>query len=37
MGFNGQGWWRWSLDDVPTTFTVRYQDESGEWLRSSYR
>jgi GNAT superfamily N-acetyltransferase len=37
MGFNGQGWWRWSLDDVPTTFTVRYKDESGEWLRSSYR
>jgi hypothetical protein len=37
MGFNGQGWWRWSLDDVPTTFAIRYKDESGEWLRSSYR
>lgn len=37
MGFNGQGWWRWSPEDVPETFAPRYQDESGAWLRSVYR
>jgi hypothetical protein len=37
MGFNDQGYWQWQADDVPTTFTIRYQDEQGAWLKSSYR
>ena len=35
MGFNDQGWWRWSA--APETFAMRYQDQDGRWLSSVYR
>ena len=35
MGFNDQGWWQWS--HAPQAFSIRYQDENGNWLRSRYR
>lgn len=35
MGFNDQGWWQW--ESSPTSFTVRYQDDQGNWLWSMYR
>jgi hypothetical protein len=37
MGFNDQGYWQWQSEDVPHTFTIRYQDEQGAWLKSYYR
>ena len=35
MGVNDQGWWQWS--HAPQAFSIRYQDENGNWLRSRYR
>ena len=35
MGFNDQGWWQWP--HAPEAFSIRYQDEHGNWLRSRYR
>ena len=37
MGFNDQGWWQWGTEDLPTDFTMRYQDAEGRWLKSVYR
>jgi len=35
MGFNDQGWWRWSSS--PENFSIRYKDDEGRWLHSTYR
>ena len=35
MGFNDQGWWQWETS--PTSFSIRYKDDHGHWLRSVYR
>jgi hypothetical protein len=37
MGFNDQGHWQWAREDIPTTFTLRYHDDDGNWLTSFYR
>lgn len=37
MGFDTQGYWQWRTEDIPESFKLRYKDENGRWLNSSYR